>query len=125
MKIDNINAIQVDPFRIESVGTGSQAITITQASSNQNAGAIQSQEMLQKEKPSAEEIQKNLDMINAQLSSMNRSIEFSIDDKSKDIVVKVVDNDNGEVIMQIPPEAILRLRENLKEMAGLIVKKTV
>jgi flagellar protein FlaG len=123
MKIDNIKAEQVDPFRMESPGAGSQIIA--QASSNQNAVALQPQKVLQKEKPSAEEIQKNLNTINAQLNTMNKSIEFSIDDKSKDIVVKIVNNDTGEVLTQIPPESVLRMRENLKEMAGLIVKETV
>jgi len=56
---------------------------------------------------------------------MNRSIRFSIDDSSKDVVVKVVDKDTGEVIKQFPPEQVLKLRERLSEMSGLLVEGQV
>jgi flagellar protein FlaG len=41
------------------------------------------------------------------------------------MVIKVVDKNSGEVIRQIPSAEMLRLRENMTEMAGLIVKETV
>jgi len=40
-----------------------------------------------------------------------------------DIVVKVVDDDTGKVIRQIPPDDVLSIREHLKEMSGLLVKE--
>jgi uncharacterized FlaG/YvyC family protein len=123
MKIEGINTIQGDPFRIVSAGMGSQAIT--QASPGREREVNEPQKSLQKEMPSAEEILKDLDGINDQLKSMNRSIRFSIDESLKDIVVKIVDKDSGEVIRQIPPDEVLRLREHFKEMVGLILEKTV
>ena len=63
--------------------------------------------------------------LNEQMEQTNRSIRFSIDESSKDVVVKVVDKTNGEVVTQIPPEAVLKLRERLEEMSGLLVEKTV
>jgi flagellar protein FlaG len=123
MKIEGINTIPGDPFRVVSAGMGSQAIT--QASPDREREVTEPQKSLQKEKPSAEEILKNLDEINNQLKSMNRSIRFSIDESVKDIVVKIVDKDSGEVIRQIPPDEVLRLREHFKEMVGLILEKTV
>lgn len=71
------------------------------------------------------DVEKEIKILNEQLDGMNRSIRFSIDQESKDIVVKVVDKKTGEVISQIPPEEMIRLKERIDEMAGLLVEKTV
>jgi uncharacterized FlaG/YvyC family protein len=123
MKIESISNVPIDPVRIANIGVGSPAITRT--SSNRNMEVTQPREPLQKDKPSAEEIQKDVEAINVQLESMNTSIQFSVDKGSNDIVIKIVDKSNGEIIGQIPSEELLRLRENMTEMAGLLVKETV
>ncbi len=123
MKIQGICTIPVDPIRIEGSGVGSPAIA--QASTNRDTGAVLAQKSLQKEMPSAEELQQDLDVLNAQLETMNRSLQFSIDEELKDVVVKIVDTKTGEIIRQIPPDEVLRLREHFKELVGLILEKTV
>ena len=123
MKIDGISTASTDPVRAVSIGTAAQAIA--QASANQDTQDILPQKSLQKEKPSAEEIKQDLDAINKQLKSVNSSIQFTVDGKTNDIVVKIVDSDTGKVIRQIPPEDVLSIREHLKEMSGLIVEKKV
>ncbi|HDP26093.1 MAG TPA: flagellar protein FlaG [Deltaproteobacteria bacterium] len=64
-----------------------------------------------------------LETLNDKLESMQRTIQFTIDDESKDIVINVVDTSSGEVIRQIPPEEILRLRHALEEIAGLMLEE--
>jgi flagellar protein FlaG len=123
MKVEGVSTIPVDPVRMEGSGGGSPAIA--QASTNRDTGAVMAQKSLQKEMPSAEELQQDLDVINAQLETMNRSLQFSIDEELKDVVVKIVDTKTGEIIRQIPPDEVLRLREHFKEMVGLILEKTV
>jgi flagellar protein FlaG len=119
MKIDSVNIESIDPFRMVNAGAGSPAI----AQASRDTSGEQAQKVLQKEKPSAEEIKQNLDAINTQLRSMNSSIQFIVDGKSNDIVVKIVDNETGKVIRQIPSEDVLRIREHLKEMSGLIMEE--
>jgi flagellar protein FlaG len=133
MKIESINTKTADPVRIVSSGVGSE--TIAQASTSGYKKASQphraleketrSAEVIKNEKRSAEEIRKDLDVINAQLKIMNRSIQFSIDDSSHDIVVKVINKESGEVIRQLPPESAIRLREHMTEVSGLIVEEEV
>jgi flagellar protein FlaG len=123
MKIESVSTMPIDPVRIANIGVGSPAITRT--SPNRSTEVTQSREPLQKDKPSAEEIHRDVEAINAQLESMNMSIQFSVDKGSKDMVIKIVDKNSGEVIRQIPSAEMLRLRENMTEMAGLIVKETV
>jgi len=121
MKIDSASTVPVDPFRIENAGVGSVAISQAPTAPKTEAPA----KSLQKETRSAEEIRKDLNAINEQLKTMNRSIQFSIDDKSNEVVVKIVDRDTGEVVRQIPPESVVKLRDSMADMAGLIVEKKV
>jgi flagellar protein FlaG len=71
------------------------------------------------------DVENEVNKLNEKIKFMNRSIKFSVDEKSNEIVVKVVDKTSGEVISQIPPEELLRLKERIDEMAGLLVEKTV
>ena len=49
------------------------------------------------------------------------SVRFETDDKTKEMVVKVVDPKTDEVLRQIPPESLLDLRASLEELRGNIV----
>jgi len=122
MKITALNAVPVDPIVKERAGKSTAAIA---QSLNQERKVAAPQRPLQKEQRSAEEIQQDLDVVNSQLKIMNRSIEFSVDKGSNDIVIKVVDKESGDIITQIPPEGVLRLREHLEEMSGLMIEEKV
>lgn len=51
----------------------------------------------------------------------NRRFEYSIHEKTKEIMVKVIDADTDEVIREIPPEKILDMIAKIWELAGIIV----
>ncbi len=51
--------------------------------------------------------------------------EFSIHEKTKEIMVKVIDRESGEVIREIPPEQVLDLVAKLWELAGILVDERV
>ncbi|TBL73015.1 flagellar protein FlaG [Paenibacillus thalictri] len=51
------------------------------------------------------------------------SLKFSIHDKTKQIMVKVINNDTGETIREIPPEKMQDLIAKLWDLAGLFVDK--
>ncbi len=65
------------------------------------------------------EIQEVTDEIKSYLSDLNISLNFKVDDKTNNLVVQVLD-DNGELIRQLPPEDVLKLREKLKELRGVL-----
>jgi len=50
-----------------------------------------------------------------------RQLEFSIHEKTKEIMVKVIDTETKEVIREIPPEKILDMVACILEMAGILV----
>lgn len=52
--------------------------------------------------------------------ALQRNLDFSIDDSTGRMVVKVTDSASGEVIRQMPTEEALRLAESLDEMRSLL-----
>lgn len=54
--------------------------------------------------------------------SISRNLNFSLDDSTGRVVVKVTDASSGEVIRQIPSEEALRLAERLEEARSLLFK---
>ena len=52
--------------------------------------------------------------------AMQRNLNFSIDESTGRMVVKVTDSASGEVIRQMPTEEALRLAESLDEMRSLL-----
>ena len=54
--------------------------------------------------------------------AVRRGINFSVDDGSGQVVVKVTDATSGDVIRQIPSEEALQLAENLSDARSLLFK---
>jgi len=49
------------------------------------------------------------------------SVRFERDSGSDELIVKIVDSDTDEVIRQIPPEELVNLSKQLKEISGNFV----
>ncbi|MDH1261753.1 flagellar protein FlaG [Pseudomonas sp. GD03944] len=56
------------------------------------------------------------------VQSVRRDINFSLEEGSGRVVVKVTDSGSGDVIRQIPSEEALQLAENLSEVRSLLFK---
>ncbi|WP_223532274.1 flagellar protein FlaG [Pseudomonas sp. BF-R-30] len=54
------------------------------------------------------------------VQSTQRNLDFSIDDSTGIVVVKVVATESGEVIRQIPSETALKLAQNLSDVSSLL-----
>lgn len=49
------------------------------------------------------------------------SVRFENDDNTNEMVVKVIDNETDEVIRQIPPEELMGIMKNLRDLQGGII----
>ena len=52
--------------------------------------------------------------LNSFVQNIRRNLEFTIDDESGRIVIKVIDSESKEVIRQIPPEEAVQLARTLE-----------
>lgn len=83
----------------------------------------QQQPAQQKPEPAPQQLQQALQTINRRLAG-NTSLEFSIDEGTRQTVVKIMDKDSGEVIRQIPSETALAIAESIGEFQkGLLLRQ--
>ncbi|VVP23733.1 flagellar protein FlaG [Pseudomonas fluorescens] len=54
------------------------------------------------------------------VQSVKRNLEFSIDEPSGQVVVKVIASESGEVVRQIPNEEVLKLANSLNDASSLL-----
>lgn len=58
---------------------------------------------------------------NKAISGGNRRFEFSIHEKTNEIMVKVFDSETNELVREIPNEKVLDMVARMCEMAGILV----
>lgn len=54
------------------------------------------------------------------LKRLNTELRFEVDNESRQVKVKIVDPDTGEVIRQIPSEEILAIRKRMEDLVGVL-----
>jgi flagellar protein FlaG len=65
-----------------------------------------------------------VDKLNKFVAPTLQSIEFSIDEESNSIVVKVVDTATKKVLRQIPNEEVMAISKTLGKLQGLVIRQT-
>jgi len=75
-------------------------------------------------KPSREQAIQYVQEIQARFDKMGTNLQFSIDNSSEDVVVRITAKDSGEVIRQFPSDAILQLRNQLNDLVGMLFEGT-
>ena len=77
------------------------------------------------EEKNVESAQKVAQQLQDFVSSLNKNLRFSVDEKSGREVISVVDKASGELIRQIPSEEMLELASRISKAAGLFVTEKV
>ena len=77
-----------------------------------------------KKPPNHDLQQTTLDLEQISLA-FNRRLKFVIDQDSKQIIVKVIDNETDKVIKVLPPEELQRLHSRIRETIGFLFDRMV
>jgi flagellar protein FlaG len=129
MKIDSMDATMLQVNKAQDAGnqvktadTNSYKTKTREAANIRNVPisqlpAYEKETLSISEKAFIEAIEK----ANKALTGAETQFEFSIHEKTKEIMVKVIDINTREVIREIPPEKILDMVATMLEMAGIIV----
>jgi flagellar protein FlaG len=87
---------------------------------NSNKVRQQSQTVESKNKGNAEiskpELLKAVNDSNEIGKLLNRKLSFDIDESTEKIIVKIIDEESGEVVRQIPSEEMMRISSHLKKL---------
>lgn len=54
-------------------------------------------------------------------SASGRQLDFTVNDRFKEIVVRISDRKSGEIIKEIPSKEFMHLRERLNDLIGLFI----
>jgi len=112
--IPTSTAAAINLVRREASHTG-----ILQGAVGASVGAAQGAEP---KSAAVESAQSAVEQFKAFVQDIQRNLDFSVDDSTGQVVVKVVDGDSGKLIRQIPSEELLRLSERLEDMRSLLFK---
>ena len=64
-------------------------------------------------------------MQSSRIDSINRKIDYHIEQDSNELVIKIRDEETGEIIKQIPEEEFLRLTNRISDFNKSILDQTV
>jgi flagellar protein FlaG len=73
------------------------------------------------EVPKIESVTRQIDSF---LRSINRSVQFRVDQASGEMVVSICDAETGEVIRQVPGEEALRIAERIEAQLSAVLDET-
>lgn len=102
------------------------------ASSSANTKRVESQASEQKSegpgnpvKLTREDVEDMVEALEDFADSVQTRLNFTIDDDTDDVVVKIMDKETDEVIKQFPAEELLELREKMQDLSGLLFSTNV
>lgn len=93
--------------------TGKSATLAVQAANEAQAPTREKASETEQVKTAVKDIEKFL-------ASNRRNLEFSTDEESGRIVVKVIASETGELVRQIPSEEVLRIAHSLSDVNSLL-----
>jgi len=112
MDINNINIVRENNNRPEPVAKNSkkarQEVNSHSVSGDRNKGKV-----------SKEELSNAVDNSNEIGQLLNRKLNFDIDESTEKVVVKVIDEESGDVVRQVPPKEMLRIAAHLQKLKDM------
>jgi flagellar protein FlaG len=114
MKVEGINqAVKINTVSAEN--------KISKENNEQRQDKAINAEQKTERQISEKDVITAIEKANKALKAHYTTFEFSIHEKTKEIMVKVIDKETGELIREIPPEKILDAVAKMWELAGLFV----
>ncbi|MBU2537303.1 MAG: flagellar protein FlaG [Proteobacteria bacterium] len=96
------------------------AVTPVASSTGAEGSALDKKALSREGKLSQEQAVKYVQEVQARFDKMGTNLQFSIDNSSEDVVVRITDKKSGELIRQFPSEEILQLRNKLNDLVGML-----
>ena len=93
------------------------------ASNSSNVASVKSSEsqpVVDVAAATDEQVTQGLEQIKAALGNMAQALNFSIDEETGKMVVKIIDTASQEVIRQFPTEDAIAIARSLDKMNGLL-----
>jgi flagellar protein FlaG len=113
-----VQAMPVDTFPGEKLQRGSEEVPQLVVDQKDNVSSA-------REEIPREEVEQAAEKLNRLLGLINKRMKFEIHDKTQRVMVKIIDEDSGEVLNEIPPKKVLDMLSSLSDFVGLMVDEKV
>jgi flagellar protein FlaG len=100
------------------------AAQVTSPPASEAKAAATQAERRAKAEETRRELQQAVERMNQQAIKDGRKLNFAMDQVTDQMVITVRKAETGEVIRQIPSEAVLRVAHNMEELKGLLHNRT-
>jgi flagellar protein FlaG len=107
------SAVAAPPSKSEA--TSEKAPSATAEVINNKEAAKAASQTEAKSAGSEEKLNEAVTKLNDYIQSVQRNLQFNVDDDSGRMVVKVIDRNTNEVVRQIPDEVALKMAQNLQQ----------
>lgn len=121
MDINAVNGLQQPSLTVRSPAPGGASPAVG-VEKSVDAKAVQASSATPPAEPAREPVEDAISSIKQFAQSIQRNLNFALDESSGRVVVKVTDAVSGDVIRQMPSEDALRLAESLEEARSLLFK---
>ncbi|OIP17268.1 MAG: hypothetical protein CO105_15450 [Comamonadaceae bacterium CG_4_9_14_3_um_filter_60_33] len=113
--------------RAVAASADAQSLLAAQASKEPSAAEFKAAEVRAGEtaRLSAEQTLQSLQEINKVMDALSISVQFQVDPDYDAAIIRVVDQQSGEVIRQFPSEEAVRMAKALDNLKGLLFAQTV
>jgi len=116
------NAMKLSPMTVVKPATTDDTVadTVRAVDLDKSTQLSTESETLNKatNKPALSLVKEAADHGNQLMQTVSRNLQFKVDDATKEVVVKIVDSESGEVVRQIPTEEMLEFVKHLEQMQG-------
>lgn len=107
-----------------TAGLGNLGSMISSSHGSRDLSSLERQGVI-KASLGQEQLVRRIEQAVKSLEGPQTTLDISIHDKTKEILVKVLNKETGEVIREVPPEKTLDLVAKMMEIAGLLVDERV
>ena len=112
----NIKGVSIDP--IENVGRYAR-----RAETAPGAGLPDGARSAGNE-PGPAEVSEIVDRLNHGVREIHERMSFSFHEKTKRIIVSVIDGDTNQVVREIPSKEAIKLLEHIQDFLGMLVDES-
>ena len=121
----NANPSRSLPGRVVAVPNAAEKAQAAAGKASASADVALSPPKAPKLQLDAKELEKNLkeaiQMLNEQMKSSGRHLNFSIDQEVNRTIIKVKNSNTGELVRQIPDETVLRVAHSIEKVKGMLL----
>lgn len=109
----NIKGVSIDP--IESVDKYARKAETARGAGLPKGARDDTRE------PDRGEVSEIVDRLNKGMRDIHERISFSFHEKTKRIIVSVIDGDTNQVVREIPSKEAIKLLEHIQDFLGMLV----